>query len=107
MRKRNIAHRTMSIDLMKHKYPIEILTANIYLLNLYDILETQIIDERFAVNYILNPTYQLSLKEETITVEDVFRLQPHLDKELFAVYFAQGPEKSCDILFDDVVEFNK
>ena len=67
------------MDLQKKKYSTEELAKNIYSLHLWEILETQIIDEFFAAKYILNPCFQLTKEEENIKISDVLRLQKHLD----------------------------
>jgi hypothetical protein len=67
------------IDLKTQKYPISCLRENIYALDMISILETQVIDEEFAANYILNPDYQLTEEEEKITLQMVLQKQPHLD----------------------------
>ena len=56
------------ICLYNKKYSIDTLIHNIYLFNLVDILKTQNLTEEFIVNYILNPNYQLTEEEKSITI---------------------------------------
>jgi Tol biopolymer transport system component len=65
------------LDLYNKKYSMDILKENIYAVSLLDILKTQIIDVKFAVNYILNMKYQLH-KNDNITAPMVLRFQPHI-----------------------------
>ena len=66
------------LDLYNHKYDIPTLTKNIYAISLLDILKTQVIDEDFAFNYLLNKNYQLTKEEEEININTIFHYQPHL-----------------------------
>ena len=84
-------------DLKKNKYSINILKENIYALDLWTLLETQTLDEEFAVNYILNKDFQLTTEEENIKLVDVFKLQPHLNYEKLVKLFIIGPDEN---LFD-------
>ena len=84
-------------DLRKNKYSINILKENIYALDLWTLLETQTLDEEFAVNYILNKDFQLTTEEENIKLVDVFKLQPHLNYEKLVKLFIIGPDEN---LFD-------
>lgn len=70
------------LDLDNNQYDMSVLKTNIYAIHLWDILRTQKIDAFFATYYILNTCYQLTDEEETITLEDVLRLQPHISREL-------------------------
>jgi hypothetical protein len=75
------------LDLINVKYDMETLKKNIYALSLYDILKTQVISVDFALKYILNKNYQLTPEEESITINDVFKYQPHLrDTDLLTKY---------------------
>jgi len=75
------------LDLDNNQYDIKILKQYIYALCFFKILKTQKIDEDFAVNYILNPDYQMTEYEQLITVNDVLHYQPHLKKEKFQISF--------------------
>jgi hypothetical protein len=75
------------MDLHKNKYDRETLKTNIYSLNLVEILKTQHLDYSFVVRYILNINYQFTKEEQLITIDDVVRFQPHLDKDIL--------EKEC------------
>jgi hypothetical protein len=66
------------LDLINVKYDMETLKKHIYAVSLYDILKTQVISVDFALHYILNKNFQLTKEEETITIDDVFKYQPHL-----------------------------
>ena len=70
------------LDLDNNQYEMSVLKTNIYAIHLWDILRTQKIDAYFATYYILNTCYQLTDEEETITLEDVLRLQPHITRDL-------------------------
>jgi len=65
------------LDLYNKKYSMDILKENIYAVSLIDILKTQIIDVKFAVNYILNIKYQLH-EDDNITAPMVIKYQPHI-----------------------------
>ena len=80
-------------DLSKNKYDRETLKKYIYLFNLLDILKTQYLDYTFVVRYILNIKYQFTEEEQLITIDDVLRYQPHLNKEIL--------EKEYLIYMDD------
>jgi len=73
------------LDLDNNQYDMKTLKQYIYALCFFKILKTQKIDEDFAINYILNPDYQMTRDEELITVNDVLQYQPHLKREKFAV----------------------
>ena len=63
---------------------MNVMRENIYLFGLWDILKTQYIDAQFAVDYILNKSYQLLEEEMKITYADVVHYQPHITiKDLF------------------------
>jgi hypothetical protein len=55
----------------------KILKKHIYEIHLMEILRTQKITAKFAVNYLLNEKYQL-LNDEKITIKDVLHFQPHI-----------------------------
>jgi hypothetical protein len=70
-------------DLKNIKYSLDILKHNIYNLSLWEILKTQYLTPEFCVKYILNNDFQLTEEDEKITVNDVLKLQQHIDpKEL-------------------------
>jgi hypothetical protein len=68
------------LDLYNNKYDMQTLKENIYAVSLRDILKTQILTKEFCVKYILNKNYQMLEEDEKITLHDVLRLQPHIDK---------------------------
>jgi hypothetical protein len=64
------------------------LKENIYDLKLIDILKTQDLDTTFIVRYILKNDYQLLEEDKSITIDDVLKFQPHIDKnDLFIELF--------------------
>lgn len=65
-------------DLYKNQYNYEILKANIYAVSLIDILKTQVLTPDFCIKYILNPKFQLSELDKTITIHTVLEYQPHI-----------------------------
>ena len=73
------------------KHTMDDLIYNIYKYDFVEILKTQDLTEEFAVNYILNPNYQLTENEKKITIIDVLDMQPHMNKnKLLRLYFI-GP----------------
>jgi len=73
------------------KHTMDDLIYNIYKYDFVEILKTQYLTEEFAVNYILNPNYQLTENEKKITILDVLDMQPHMNKnKLLRLYFI-GP----------------
>jgi len=66
------------LDLDLQQYTMKELKQQIYNLCFFKILKTQKIDADFAMNYILNPDYQITPDEEKITVQYVLEMQPHL-----------------------------
>lgn len=94
------------IDLKKNKYTMDVLIKNIYQVNLWDIIQTQVINEFFTVKYILNPKYQLSESEKCINVDMVMYYQPHLKKEKLFFYLKTiclDEEEEGDIKFDEYI----
>jgi hypothetical protein len=81
----------MSLDLDNNKYSMKTLKEYVYALCFFKILKTQKIDEDYAVNYILNPDYQMTREEELITINDVLYWQPHLKREIMDISY-----KNCD-----------
>jgi len=79
------------LDLKNNKYSMDVLRENIYATGLLEILQTQTINEEFAVNYILNKRFQLSDDEEKITFEFVLKMQPHFSKEKLLRLYLVGP----------------
>ena len=65
-------------NLYTNKYDRQTLKDNIYNVDFFDLLKTQVIDTTFAVRYILNKKYDLHDKYELITPELIIRLQPHI-----------------------------
>lgn len=86
---------------MNNQYSIDELINNIYHFHLLDILKTQRLTEEFVVNYILNPNYQLTAEEQTITLVDVQRLQPHLNYNKLLRLYIIGPEDTNLPRFDN------
>jgi len=73
------------------KHTMDDLIYNIYKYDFVEILKTQDLTEEFAVNYILNPNYQLTENEKNITILNVLDMQPHMNKnKLLRLYFI-GP----------------
>jgi len=70
---------------------MDILKENIYNVSLLDILSTQKINEKFAVNYILNDRFKLTQEEKNITIDDVIKFQPQLDKKLLFKLYIMDP----------------
>jgi hypothetical protein len=68
------------LDLYNKQYNLQILKEYIYALHLWDILKTQKLTCDFCVKYILNKNYQMEKNDETITINDVVNLQPHISK---------------------------
>jgi hypothetical protein len=86
-----MSKREEALDLNNKQHSMDELKKNIYAIGLNSILNTQKIDEVFAVNYILNKNFQLTDEEESITFDYVLKKQPHLDKnKLLRLYFI-GP----------------
>lgn len=73
------------LDLYNRQYDMTTLKEHIFAYSLFDILKTQRLTADFCVKYILNTNYQITDEEETITIQDVVRFQPHITKyELYA-----------------------
>ena len=72
------------LDLYSKQYTMEEIKKYIYQVNLWDIIKTQKINEKFAIKYILNPKYQFTESEKMIGFQDIIYQQPHLNtKKLF------------------------
>ena len=69
------------LDLYNNKYDRKILKENIYAVKLMDILKTQTLDISFIVRYILSDLYQLHEEDMRITIEDVIKYQPHINRQ--------------------------
>ena len=94
------------LDLYKKKYSMDEIKIHIYDVNLWDILKTQVIDEEFAIKYILNPKYQLSESEKMIDVQVVMYHQPHIKKKKLLFYlknFNVEEEEKNGIKFDEYI----
>jgi hypothetical protein len=87
-----------NLDLRNNKYELEVLKEHIYSIDLFEILKTQIIDEEFAVNYILNKVFQLTKEEENINLTDIMKYQPHLNTSLLYRIFIIGPLPSSILI---------
>jgi len=68
------------IDLYKNKYSRKILKEYIYAVAMIDILKTQDLDCSFCVRYILNDNYHFLSEDDTITIDDVLKYQPHISR---------------------------
>jgi hypothetical protein len=65
-------------DLLKKKYPIQVLENNIYNLSLMRILHTQELTPEFCIKYILSEDYASCVEETYICDIDVLYHQPHI-----------------------------
>ena len=93
-----------NLNLDAKQYTMKELKLNIYALCFFKILKTQKIDADLAMNYILNPDYQMTPEEEKITVQYVLKMQPHLKVEdLTYSYKKYDPDapKFDKIAFED------
>ena len=75
------------LDLHLQQYTMKELKQNIFSLCFFKILKTQKIDADIAMNYILNPHYQITPDEEKITVQYVLEMQPQLKVKDLACSF--------------------
>ena len=91
------------ITLYNTKFSINALINNIYLFNLVDILKTQELTEEFIVNYILNPNYQLTPEEKSITILDVLKNQQKININKFMRLYIIGPIDQMKPNFEDYV----
>jgi hypothetical protein len=85
------------------KFTMNALIHNIYLFNLVDILKTQELTEEFIVNYILNPKYQLTFEEKSITILDVLKNQPNINVNKFMRLYIIGPIDQMKPNFEDYI----
>jgi hypothetical protein len=69
------------LDLYNIKYDRKTLKENIYAVKLMDILKTQNLDITFIVRYILSDLYQIHEDDMNISIEDVIKYQPHINKK--------------------------
>ena len=91
------------ICLYNTKFTMDALIRNIYLFNLVDILKTQDLTEEFIVNYILNPNYQLTSEEKSITILDVLKYQTKINVNKFMRLYLIGPIDQPNPNFEDYV----
>jgi hypothetical protein len=68
------------LDLYNNKYDRKTLKKHIYEVKLIDVLKTQMLDMEFIVRYILSDLYQFHIDDMNISVEDVIKYQPHIEK---------------------------
>jgi hypothetical protein len=87
------------IDLNSKQYSMDILKKHIYEVNLWDIIKKQKINEKFVVQYILNPRYQLTESEMCLNINDILFFQPNLNREKILFYL-----KTIDFDDDDSVD---
>lgn len=80
-------------DLYKTKYDYNTLKANIYVVSLLDILKTQDLTADFCVKYILNPDFQFTLEDQSISLENVIKYQPHISDIEFMESFIKSTNK--------------
>jgi hypothetical protein len=91
------------INLYNTKFSMNVLINNIYLYNLVDILKTQDLTEEFIVNYILNPNYQLTTEEKSITILDILKYQTKINVSKFMRLYIIGPIDQIKPNFEDYV----
>jgi hypothetical protein len=72
------------LDLYNNTYDRKTLKDNIYSVKLIDILKTQKLDITFIVSYILSDLYQLHEDDMNISIDDVIKYQPHINRTLLA-----------------------
>ena len=93
------------LDLDEKQYTMKELKQQIYALCFFKILKTQKIDADLAMNYILNPDYQMTPEEEKITVQYVLKMQPHLKlKDLTCSFKKYDPDSP---MFDKIAFENE
>ena len=69
------------LDLYNNKYDRQTLKENIYAVKLIDILKTQKLDLSFIVRYILSDLYQIHEDDMNISIDNVMKYQPHINKK--------------------------
>ena len=69
------------LDLHNNLYDYKNLKSNIYFVSLISVLKTQKLTTEFCAKYILNKDYQFLEQDMNITIHDVIKLQPHIDKK--------------------------
>ena len=67
--------------LLNEEYDMEILKHNINKLDLFTVMNTQILTAEFCIDVILNEEYQITSEEKTIDIYDILNRQPHIKKE--------------------------
>lgn len=77
------------LNLHAQQYDYNTLKTNIYDVSLVDILKTQKLTANFCHKYILNKDYQLTPEEQSITIYDVLKCQPHLSINDFLTTFSR------------------
>jgi len=73
------------LDLYNNTYDRKTLKDNIYNVKLMDIVKTQKLDISFIVRYILSDLYQLHEDEMNISIDDVIKYQPHINRSGMAL----------------------
>ena len=68
------------LDLYNKKYNRETLKNHIYEVKMIDVLKTQTLDIKFVVSYILSDLYQIHIDDMNISVDDIIKYQPHINK---------------------------
>jgi hypothetical protein len=91
------------LDLDNKQYDMRTLKENIYAVSLWDILKTQKLTKEFCVKYILNKNYQMTDEDEKITIQEVLKLQPDIDKKELLVGIINY--SSDDDSFEDFESF--
>ena len=77
------------------------LKQNIYALDLIeDVLKKCKLSARFVVKYVLNKNYQFTTKEESITMEDVLKYQPHLSESQILDFLQAETSSDTDSVED-------
>lgn len=69
------------LDLYNNTYDRKTLKENIYHVKLMDIVKTQKLNITFIVRYILSDLYQLHEDEMNISIDDVMKYQPHINRK--------------------------
>ena len=92
------------LDLINNQYDMETLRKNIYAISLVEIMIYQKIDEEFAVQFILNPDYQLTPEESNIQLSHVLYYQKHLDPlKINLCLLGKHGVARRDIVFDEYI----